>query len=201
MAFWDGLGQKVSTTTAGAMQKAKEMSEISKLNMLISEEQKKVDNIYYQIGKLYAAMYPEEHTEEFNGMFVALGEMNKKIRSYQQEIANIKRVVCCPQCGAEVQMGDSFCSLCGMRMPMPAIPQVNMDDLVRCESCGSMVKKGNRFCTSCGNPIVQPREEAEAAAIPELDVEEEPLLCPQCGAKVEEGQAFCMECGANLQQE
>ena len=76
-----------------------------------------------------------------------------------------------------------------------------MDDLVRCESCGSMVKKGNRFCTSCGNPIVQPREEAEAAAISELDVEEEPLLCPQCGAKVEEGQAFCMECGANLQQE
>ena len=200
MAFWNGLGQKASTTTARAVQKAKDMTDISRLNMLISEEQKKIDNIYYQIGKLYVAIHTKDHEEEFDGMFLALEEMNKKIRSYQQEIADIKRVIRCPQCGAEVQMGDSFCSLCGMRMPMPEIPQVNMDDLVRCENCGGLVKKGTRFCTSCGNPIVQPREE-ETAAISQLDVEEEPLLCPQCGAKVEEGQAFCMECGAKLLQE
>ena len=41
MAFWDNLSQKASETTAKAMQKAKEMSDVAKLNAMISEEEAK----------------------------------------------------------------------------------------------------------------------------------------------------------------
>jgi hypothetical protein len=153
MAFWDNLSQKASETTVKAMQKAKEMSDIAKLNSMISEEETKINNTYYQIGKLYVAMHSHDYEEEFAGMITTIGEADEKIKSYKQQVQDIKGVACCEQCGAEVQAGVAFCSSCGA--PMPKVQQTNTEDLVRCEGCGAMVKKEARFCTSCGKPMVQ----------------------------------------------
>ncbi len=46
MAFWDNFSQKTSETTAKAMQKAKEISDIAKLNSMISEEETKTNLNY-----------------------------------------------------------------------------------------------------------------------------------------------------------
>ena len=47
MAFWDNFSQKASETTAKAVQRAKEMSDIARINSMISEEETKINNIYY----------------------------------------------------------------------------------------------------------------------------------------------------------
>lgn len=195
MAFWDGLSQKASETTAKAMQKAKEMSDVAKLNSIISAEETKINNIYYQIGKLYAAMHAHEHEEEFAGMIASLAEAEEKIKNYRQQIQDIKGVVRCSQCGAEVQSGVAFCSSCGA--PMPKIQPVNTDDLVRCESCGAMVKKDVRFCTSCGKPIVQITK-PEPASISVTESEAQDKTCPNCGTKIKADGTFCAECGTKL---
>ena len=39
MAFWNNIGQKASETTAKAVQKAKEMSDIARLNSMISADE------------------------------------------------------------------------------------------------------------------------------------------------------------------
>ena len=41
MSFWENLGQKATETTGKAVQKAKELSELAKLNSMVSEEEKK----------------------------------------------------------------------------------------------------------------------------------------------------------------
>ena len=136
-------------------------------------------------------MHPHDHEEEFSGMIASLAEAEEKIKGYRQQIQDIKGVVRCPQCGAEVQSGVAFCSSCGA--PMPKVSPVNTDDLVRCESCGAMVKRGMRFCTSCGKPMNPlPVSSEENGEVP---VER---TCPKCGAKIEEDAAFCTECGAKL---
>lgn len=196
MAFWDNFSQKASETTAKAMQKAKEMSDIAKLNSMISEEETKINNTYYQIGKLYVAMHHQDYEEEFVGMITAIREADEKIRSYKQQVQDIKGVACCTQCGEEVQAGVAFCSSCGA--PMPKTQQTNMEELVRCEGCGAMVKKEARFCTSCGKPMVQlatPEISDETITVSE---ETEDKVCPVCGAKVEDDAAFCTECGNKL---
>lgn len=195
MAFWDNLSQKASETTAKAMQKAKEMSDIAKLNSVISEEETKINNTYYQIGKLYVAMHSHDHEEEFTGMIASLMESEEKIRTCRQQIQDIKGVIRCPQCGAEIQSGAAFCSSCGT--PMPKVQPVNTDDLVRCEGCGAMVKKGVRFCTSCGKPMVQATV-SEPTSTPVAESEPQDKVCPNCGAKIEAGVAFCTECGTKL---
>lgn len=195
MAFWDNLGQKASDTTAKAMQKAKTMADIAKLNSMISEEETKINNIYYQIGKLYAAIHPHDPEGEFAGMITTLEEASGKLEGYRQQIQDIKGVVRCPQCGAEVQSSVAFCSSCGASMPK--VEMQNTDDLVCCEGCGAMVKKGVRFCTSCGKPMVQVAA-SETTVTPALENETTGNVCPNCGAEIEGGLAFCVECGAKL---
>lgn len=140
MAFFDNLGKKASETTARAMQKAKEMSDTAKLNSMISGEETKINNTYYQIGKLYATMHINDCEEEFSDMIAALREADANIRSYRQQIQDIKGVIRCSQCGAELSLGAAFCSSCGN--PIPKVQPVKTEDLIRCEGCGAMVKKG-----------------------------------------------------------
>ncbi|MGN0680959.1 MAG: zinc ribbon domain-containing protein [Candidatus Fimisoma sp.] len=194
MAFWDNLGQKASDTTAKAMQKAKEMADIAKLNSMISEEETKINNSYYQVGKLYVTMHLHDHEEEFAGMISSLAKAEEKIKNYRQQIQDIKGVQRCEKCGAEVANGAAFCSSCGATMPKIQTPVVT--DVVKCQNCGTEVKKGMRFCTSCGKPMetisVAPvAQEATVEATQEK-------VCFNCGAKVEDGVAFCTECGAKL---
>lgn len=195
MAFLENLGKKASETTAKAMQKAKEMSDTAKLNSMISEEEKKINNTYYQIGKLYVTMHANDYEEEFSGMIATLGEVEANIRKYRQQIQDIKGVVRCAQCGAEVQLGVAFCSSCGASMPK--VHPVNTDGFVRCESCGAMVKKEVRFCTSCGKPMVQLMESEPMSSLVE-ESEVQNRICPNCGVKIEDDVAFCTECGTKL---
>lgn len=82
MAFFDNLGKKVSEATAKAMQKAQEVSEISRVNSLISEEEKKINATYYQIGKLYVSVHGSDGEENFSGMVAAVLEGEQKINDY-----------------------------------------------------------------------------------------------------------------------
>lgn len=75
MALWDNLSKKASETTTKAAQQMKALSETTKLNCLISDEEKKINNSYYQIGKLYASVHQSDCEEAFAGIelvFVAL---------------------------------------------------------------------------------------------------------------------------------
>lgn len=223
MAFFDNLGKKASEMTAKAMQKAQELSETTKLNSLISEEEKKINNTYYQIGKLYVSLHSEDSEEAFAGMIASVAEGEQKISGYRRQIQDIKGVQRCEKCGAEVARGVAFCSSCGAPMPKAETP-APPEDQVRCESCGAMVKRGMRFCTFCGKPLTPPAAPAAPAEVPAANSPalEEPAaetaaveapaaaapaaeapvkrVCPSCGAKVEDGCAFCTECGAKVEQ-
>ena len=169
MAFFDNLGKKASEMTAKAMQKAQELSETTKLNSLISEEEKKINNTYYQIGKLYVSLHSEDSEETFAGMIASVAEGEQKISGYRRQIQDIKGIQRCEKCGAEVARGVAFCSSCGAPMPKAETP-APAEDQVRCESCGAMVKRGMRFCTFCGKPLTPPA----APAVPEAPAAEMP---------------------------
>lgn len=195
MAFWDNLSQKASETTAKAMQKAKEISDVAKLNSMISEEETKINNTYNQIGKLYVSMHSRQCEDEFTGLISAVLDSEEKIRNYRQQIQDIKGVIHCLQCGAEVQSGVAFCGSCGA--PIPKVQQEDTDNLVKCESCNAMVKKGIRFCTVCGKPMGQV-EVSEMDNTPVDEHETTENICPNCGVKIQEDLAFCTECGTKF---
>lgn len=225
MAFWDNLGQKASETTAKAVQKAKNLSDIAKYHSMISEEETRINNLYYQVGKLYLTVHGNDPEPDFAGFVSSIAESSRKIDIYKQQILELRGVQRCPRCGAEISQGAAFCSACGAPLPHESAPIP--EDLMQCSSCGALIRKGVRFCTACGTPVESPSPEAVAAPEPaaapsELPVPEAPSapetpfepeippvpehpapspagkICPQCGAALGDDLNFCTNCGARL---
>lgn len=118
MAFFDDLGKKISQAGQNAVQKGKELADIAKLNSAVYDEEKKIDDNYLEIGKLYASLHGENPDVDFAALIAAIHESEGKIVEYKQQIKDIKGVVCCEKCGAEVSSNAAFCSTCGAPMPV-----------------------------------------------------------------------------------
>lgn len=192
MAFFDDLSKKISQAGQTAVQKTKEMTEIARINGLISDEEKKMTNNYYQIGKLYVAMHQHDFESDFAGMITAISESETKIRDFKQQIQDIKGVIRCEKCGAEVTKGIAFCSACGAAMPQ--IETTTVSDHNKCANCGAAVAKGMRFCTSCGKPMATVVVNSAVQSV----TEPVKKTCANCGTVLEDNVAFCTECGTKV---
>lgn len=73
----------------------------------------------------------------------------------------------CPNCGAEYQDQDAYCSKCGTKLDATNV----------CQKCGHPVSIEETFCRHCGHKI------------------EKELRCEKCGAVIEENAKFCPQCG------
>lgn len=152
MGFFDEIGFKITQAGQGAVQKTKDMADIAKLNSLISEEEKRVNNCYYQIGKMYVQFHPDDYDDNLSVLISSLADSIKKMENYRKQLQILKGYVNCPNCGAEVLNTVAFCSACGK--PMPATLQNQMmTDMIKCAACGQFVNKNMKFCTKCGSPV------------------------------------------------
>lgn len=182
MAFLDDLGKKISQAGQNAVQKTKDMTETARIKSLISEEEKTLNNHYYRIGKLYVAKHLEDFESDFSDLISEVWKSETKIRDYRKQLQDIKGVIRCEKCGAEIANNINFCNSCGA--PISKSAPVTDENSIRCTSCGQVVSKDIKFCTFCGNPMS----------------EESPLTrkCPNCGANITDELAFCTECGIKL---
>lgn len=154
MAFFENLGDQISALGRKSFGKAKDLSESARLSAMVSEEERTVSDIYYQIGKLYASNHKADYEACFAELFARLAKSEDNIQRYKQQIMDLRGVQLCDRCGAEVPKGSQFCSACGapVKPPVPA-------GCTLCPKCGAAVERGMRFCTSCGNPMNAPAEE------------------------------------------
>lgn len=184
MAFWSKTNETTEKTTIlkGAS------AEIS-LKLMISEEEHKMNDVYMQIGKLYATNCSRDCGERFPDLVAMLKESDVKIREYRQEIMLAKGISCCQICGAEVQADSAFCNFCGA--PIPKIRSEHKATGIRCAGCGATIKEGNRFCTECGRPVAMEVITGSAE-------ENFGKICPNCGCQLDEENLFCTECGTKL---
>ena len=187
MAFFDEIGKKLSQTGQMAFQKTKEMADIAKLNSNITEEEKKISNMYYQIGQLYVSLHEIDFDPDFEVLITQLKESSAKIEDLKKQIQDVKGVKRCTNCGAEIPNNSTFCSSCGAAVIQEKA--VDISNLVKCANCGKMVEKGMNFCTFCGSPMVVANDEIKES------------ICENCGAELNDGAAFCIKCGTPVKVE
>lgn len=195
MAFFDDFSRKISQAGQGAAQSAKNFAAVTKLNSMISEEEKKADNLYYQLGKAYFGANSECPDANFVGYVNAITEALNNIEQYKEQIKETKGITNCPNCGAEVSYTSSFCNSCGTKMPQMQQYYVSNDNGVKCSNCGNFVPAGYKFCTSCGNVMGVPADEPEVTAASDS---ESSAKCPNCGKEITPGAMFCTGCGQQL---
>lgn len=160
MAFLDDIGKKIGMAGQTAAQKAMVMTDVARINADIAEEEKKMDNNYLQIGKLYVSLHAEDWEKEFDGMITAIRESEHRIKSYHERIQSIRGVVRCERCGAEVANTASFCNSCGAAMPR-RVQAVSQEHVRTCSKCGARIDDDNRFCTVCGTPVTMTQQVEE----------------------------------------
>lgn len=187
MVFFNDLGKRLSQAGQTAVQKTKDMTDIARINGLISDEEKAINNNYYEIGKLYVEMHQNDFENDFAGIIATIRESEAKIKNYHQQIQSIKGVVRCEKCGAEVASTSAFCNSCGTAIPKQPEVSLDNDDLIKCTGCEAMIDKNMRFCTSCGK-----------ATENQIVVETVTNKCPNCSVEVSDGVAFCTECGTKI---
>lgn len=192
MAFFDNLGRKISQVGQDALQKTKEMADIAKINSIIADEEKRINNIYYQIGKMYAELHLNDYENCFTPLMDSLNESECKIKDMKVKLQELKNVVKCANCGAEVSSMAVYCNACGNAIVNHSADTLQDTNMIKCDSCGSMIKKDMNFCTKCGTPIVHTVDSTNI-----ID-DAKSLACPQCGAGLSEDSAFCTECGTKL---
>ena len=192
MAIWHELGKKASDTTAKAVHQAKVLGETTKLNSMISDENKKIEQIYSQLGKAYAQTHRDDYESCFGDLMEMLKASETKIKEYTEQVNGLRGVVTCPKCGAVMAEGTAFCCGCGNAMPKKVVAPVATSTNV-CTKCGAALMEGAKFCTGCGSAVVPKLVEASVPVV------EEPVVvlptCGNCGAVLEEGAVFCTKCG------
>ncbi|MBO4563794.1 MAG: zinc ribbon domain-containing protein [Clostridia bacterium] len=154
MAFFDELGKKISNAGQAAIQKTQDLANIAKLNGSISDEEKRINNSYLEIGKLYTSLHGGDFEADFEPLISAIKDAEGKIANFKKQIQEIKGLVVCPNCGAEVSVNVAFCSACGT--PIPKEPEPVVEEAVvanTCANCGAVLEEDARFCTACGKPV------------------------------------------------
>ena len=147
MAFFDDISKKVNDVARTVGQKGRDVVDVAKLKLLISEEEKKRDEIYKKIGKLFV----ERAGDRAKGTFaVLIGDVRaseEKTEVYKAQIRDLKGVILCDECGGEITADATFCPACGKKADRPdRKPPV-------CPTCGVTVDEDATFCVDCGTQL------------------------------------------------
>ncbi len=166
MSFFQDIGRKITNAGQKTIQKTKNITDITRLNSMISEEERKIEINYNQIGRTYASLYVPEHDPNFSEPLKAINESKTRIQELKNQIHMIQGIRKCPKCGAEVPPNAAFCSACGTTIPK-ALPQDASSGFQICARCGARIKKSMNFCTSCGNPMRHEQPNMYGANVPQ----------------------------------
>lgn len=155
MSFFEDFGKKISSASQEAIAKTKDFADVAKLKSSVSEEENKINAAFAEIGKMYFETHSDDFEECFETYFTRIRESQGKIKEYEKQIVDIKGVVNCPNCGAEVPKDAAFCATCGSAITRESsTDEDSVEEKIRkCPSCGTVVDSNAAFCMECGAKI------------------------------------------------
>ena len=200
MAFFEKIGEKISQTGQGVVQKTKDATETLKLNNMISEEEKKIKKCYGEIGELYFEHYSENCLPEFEEFVAILKASKEKIENYKEQIEKLKNGIHCANCGGEISHNTLFCPTCGMAVKAAVTVEKTLDEsILPCANCGAAMPADRKFCTRCGAPM--PRQDFETKPLGNIQSVPITKQCVVCGKTMSQEALFCPGCGKDMRGE
>lgn len=156
MAFFDDWSRKIGQMGQSTLQKTKDVAGVARINSQIYEEEKKLNNLYLEIGKRYASLHGDDFEEAMADSMQEVKAAFARIDEYKEQIRLIKGIRVCERCGTEVADGTLFCSNCGNRVAEPV-----KENGQWCTNCGTVLQPGTLFCTRCGTPVKKMENQSE----------------------------------------
>ena len=104
----------------GVAQQTKNFADVTRLNSEISDKEKKINQLYQAIGRTYYEQHSDAPAPEHEKEVHEISTLFAEIAQNREEIKQIKGIVKCPSCGADVPLQAAFCSACGAKMESAA---------------------------------------------------------------------------------
>ena len=114
--------KKNAAEVAGkAKKKTTELTNIAKINLNIKSNEVKLASVYEEIGRLFYTAEREgvDYTAEIAEYIVKADALVDDIANGKKELAKIRNVKICGECGAELDINYAFCNFCGAKQEMP----------------------------------------------------------------------------------
>lgn len=143
-------GDKLNQMTKSAISKSKEMAEITRLNMEISNHEQRIKELAAQIGMSVVEGELLTDNEQIAELAVQIKKLQETIEKNQSTIQEIRNINICANCGAEVSRTSKFCDKCGSPMDRTVLETSAASAVPTCPACGEKLEPGALFCTNCG---------------------------------------------------
>ncbi len=162
MAFFEKIGGAITSGVGATANKAKDITDQSKLSSEINSKKKELKDIYTNIGKLYVNGADEAQLMELKNNAL---ELTKVIDALEEKYNDAKGLKKCEICGEVIDNASVFCAHCGGKQST----RVN-----KCVKCRTVLAEGVAFCHHCGTK--QPDLNAVPAPAPAQPVVAEPVV-------------------------
>lgn len=158
MAFFEQLGKRLTDAGQNVAQQTQNLADVTRLNSAISENEKKISQLFLVIGQSYYEKHKNDSGAEELEKIAEVNTLYFEIAANREKIKQIKGVVKCENCGADVPLNASFCNACGTKVNRNEVPNVSTEVECLCPACHAAVEKGNLFCNHCGAKIENTNE-------------------------------------------
>lgn len=153
MVFWD----KINNIAATASEKASGAIEVGKLNLKLATEEKKIEELTFQIGStlLLSLDAGQEFEETIMALYEELKTSRAAVASLRAEIANLTGSVICSSCQEKNPVDSKFCRECGRSLQEETPAEDAPVEIVGtvCPACGVSVNDTDHYCTQCGTKL------------------------------------------------
>ncbi|MBQ5332210.1 MAG: zinc ribbon domain-containing protein [Oscillospiraceae bacterium] len=120
--MFEKMFETISSTGKAVGEKTKQGTDIVKANLKITAEEKELNDVYLEIGKLYYKNNSENPCyDQMKELFDKVSEKTALVEDLKNKVRQLKGVVMCQNCGAEVDEDNSFCGKCGAKIEKPEI--------------------------------------------------------------------------------
>lgn len=155
MTFIEELGKRLTDAGQNVVQQTKNLADVTQLNSAISDREKKISQLYLNIGQLYYEEHKGDSTAEHQEIIGEINALYAEIAQNREKIKQIKGVVKCPKCGADVPLNAAFCNACGTEMERAGSVSETNGEQRHCPVCHAAVSAEDFFCNNCGAKVDQ----------------------------------------------
>ena len=210
MALFEEFGKKISGAGQGMAKQTKDYLEISRINAVISDQEKMIQQLYARIGEAYFRRHYQDPEAEEREAIEQIKGLYNEISRNKKAIDTVRGIIRCPRCGTEVPITMPFCGKCGLKMPLPVQPQQAQGQPLQAPQPGTaqqgVIQPGVGQPVFQVQPSIHPMEspvrpvgEAQPGFQASPAAQPEGPICSECGSRMRPGQLFCSVCGSKLE--
>ena len=150
MSFFEDFKRGATDAATKAARKTDEISNIVRLNVNVKTGEMKLSSVFEEIGRLFyeAERTGADYTSDIASAIMKADKIKADIENAKKQIAKLRKVTVCKNCGKEISDEVAFCPFCGAKYEKPE-EECSCEETCCCEE--KHEESAEEHCPCCTN--------------------------------------------------